>query len=232
MFSSQQSHSVTGTWIWPLDECHCFSSEARDIGRCSRSQPRAIPQWPLASVCGADGVTYVTAADACAHSTFPLHGGFCGACSNRHDIDIYNSTRNNLTVTTTKCALQLLYHGCVLLVLLSTIITFGFRYSAGVACMDSLVGLSPACTACWVDNMACDAATCKEKCLLAKLTRQPPVDKHGNLNSFVSFFGSFSGQSRLFDARFADASRATKTTAGIHSFVALELIVGGVAFTG
>ena len=47
--------------------------------------------------------------------------------------------------------------------------------------MQSKVGLSPACTLCWVDNMACDAATCKQKCLLAKLTRQPPVDKNGNL---------------------------------------------------
>jgi hypothetical protein len=72
-------------------------------------------------------------------------------------------------------------------------VTCGGRYSAGVACMDALVGLSPLCTACWVDNMACDAATCKEKCLLAKLTRAPPVDKHGNLNALLprlcSFFG-------------------------------------------
>ena len=174
--------------MWPLDECQCFSSEARIIGHCSRSQPRVIPQWPLASVCGADGVTYATAADACAHSTIPLHGGFCGACSNRHDIDIYNSTRNNLTSTTTECALKMLYHGCVPPVFQSTAITFGIRYRAGMACMDSLVGLSPACSVCWVDNMACDAATCKEKCLLAKLLRQPAVDKHGNLNAFVLFF--------------------------------------------
>ena len=41
---------------------------------------------------------------------------------------------------------------------------------------------------CWVDNMACDAATCKSNCLLAKLTRQPPVDKNGNLNAYVLVF--------------------------------------------
>lgn len=57
--------------------------------------------------------------------------------------------------------------------------------------MDALVGLSAACTACWVDNMACDAATCKEKCLLAKLTRAPPVDKHGNLNALAPRLCSF-----------------------------------------
>jgi hypothetical protein len=116
VFSAQQSINVTGTWMWPLDECKCFSHEERMIGRCPRSQPRVVPPWPLASVCGGDGVTYDSADDACARGTFPLHGGFCGACSNRHDIDIYNATRNNLTATTTACALELLYHGCMLLI--------------------------------------------------------------------------------------------------------------------
>ena len=114
VFSSQQSINVTGTWMWPLDECKCSSPDERMIGRCPRSQPRVTPPWPLASVCGGDGVTYDSADDACARGTFPLHGGFCGACSNHHDIDIYNATRNNLTATTTACALQLLYHGCML----------------------------------------------------------------------------------------------------------------------
>ncbi len=114
VFSSQQALNITGTWMLPLDECKCYSPEHRMIGRCPRSQPRVIPTWPLASVCGGDGVTYDSAADACARGTFPLHGGFCGACSTRHDIDIYNATRNNLTATTTACALQLLYHGYVL----------------------------------------------------------------------------------------------------------------------
>ena len=110
VFSAQQAPNITGTWMWPLDECDCRSTQGI-IGRCSRSQPRVIPEWPLASVCGGDGVTYDSAADACARGTFPLHGGFCGACSNAKDIGIYNSTRNNLTATTTVCALQLLLHG-------------------------------------------------------------------------------------------------------------------------
>jgi hypothetical protein len=112
VFGAQEANEITGSWIWPLDECRCFSLGSI-VGRCPRSQPRVIPPWPLASVCGGDGVTYDSAADACAHNTFPLHGGFCGACSTRHDIDIYNSTRNNLTATTTACALQLLYHGYI-----------------------------------------------------------------------------------------------------------------------
>ena len=115
VFTVQQTSNVTGTWTWPLDECKCFSSRDGIIGRCARSQPRVIPAWPLASVCGGDGVTYDSADSACARGTFPLHGGPCGACSSRHDIDIYNATRNNLTTTTTSCALQLLYHGYIVL---------------------------------------------------------------------------------------------------------------------
>ncbi len=184
VFGAQQANNITGNWILPLNECKCFSSQGTVIGRCPRSQPRVIPEWPLASVCGGDGVTYDTAADACAHKTFPLHGGFCGACSTRHDIDLYNSTRNNLTATTTACALQLLYHGYIVLHAEFHDMTH-CRYAAGMACMDNRVGLSHACTMCWVDNMACDAATCKSDCLLAKLTRQPPVDKNGHLNAYV-----------------------------------------------
>jgi hypothetical protein len=183
VFSMHQSHSITGTWLWPLDQCRCVTPEQSELGRCTRSQPRVIPQWPLASVCGGDGVTYDTAADACAHSTFPLHGGFCGACSTPHDIDIYNSTRDNLTATTTACALQLLYHGLSTLGRSLLTVTQSFRYDAGTACMNRRVGLSPPCTVCWVDNMACDAANCKTECLFTKLTRQPPVDKKGNLNA-------------------------------------------------
>ena len=108
--------------------------------------------------------------------------------------------------------------------------------------MDKFVGLSPSCTMCWVDNMACDAATCKEKCLIAKLTRAAPVDKHGHLNASLPFAlllplfrlnlvladnGCF-----MFVTQFAAASPATKTIAETRSFDAPGPIVGAVAFTG
>ena len=112
----------------------------------------------------------------------------------------------------------------------AVLINVGDRYDAGAACMNH-VGLSPPCTVCWVDNMACDADTCKADCLIAKVTKQPPVDKNGSLSSCASprppfmIFGCLSFTS-------ADASLATRIIAGIRSFDAPGPIAGAVAFTG
>jgi len=112
----------------------------------------------------------------------------------------------------------------------STVVMLGNRYQAGEACMNDRVGLSPACTVCWVDNMACDASTCKADCLLAKLTKQPPVDKNGNLSACV-FFPLPPFLFCLFFP-YPGAWRATRTIAGTRSFDAPGPIAGEAAFIG
>jgi hypothetical protein len=83
-------------------------------------------------------------------SLLPLaHCGPCGACSTEQDLAAYVRTRLTLTATTTQCALKVLAGG----------------RDAVAACMDASVGLSAACTRCWVDNVVCDQHACLFTCL-------------------------------------------------------------------
>lgn len=77
-----------------------------------------------------------------------LNCGSCGACSNAHDIAIYNATRDTLTDTATSCALW----------------SFLGRPSVE-ECNKQRIGFSPACNKCWVNNVMCDQAHCKWTCL-------------------------------------------------------------------
>ena len=77
------------------------------------------------------------------------HCGECGACSNPHDINIYDVTKNSLFGTTTACAKQGLFWG---------------RDSAS-ECMEKNAGLTKGCTDCWVDNIMCDLRKCVFTCL-------------------------------------------------------------------
>lgn len=78
-----------------------------------------------------------------------IHCGPCGECSNGHDIDVYRATAQTLTTTSKQCALKILTGG---------------RASA-TTCMAERVGFTPACTMCWIDNMACDQGACLFTCL-------------------------------------------------------------------
>ncbi|KAL6077137.1 VDE domain-containing protein [Balamuthia mandrillaris] len=100
-------------------------------------------------VCGINGRNYESKEAAEKDGTHVLHCGECGACSNVHDILIYNSTRNNLTVTTRECAYLYLFPG---------------RWAAK-ACMQSRVGFTDECLECWLDNIECDTHTCVWVCI-------------------------------------------------------------------
>eukprot|EP00296_Roombia_truncata_P008564 JP447057.1.p1 GENE.JP447057.1~~JP447057.1.p1 ORF type:complete len:190 (-),score=45.51 JP447057.1:129-698(-) len=100
-------------------------------------------------VCGHDHITYDSHAEAKAAGVGVMHCGVCGQCSNRHDIDIYNATRNTLTKTTTQCAWASLLIG----------------ESVGNWCMNKRVGFTDGCEKCWMDNIMCDAKDCVMTCI-------------------------------------------------------------------
>lgn len=82
------------------------------------------------------------------------HCGDCGSCSTPQDVAIYEQTKNTLTDTTAKCAKLALIGG---------------RRRA-TKCMNDHVGLSGACTNCWVDNIMCSIKSCVFTCLWRQLT--------------------------------------------------------------
>ena len=77
------------------------------------------------------------------------HCGTCAACSNRHDISIYDGTKNTLFEDTTKCAKRALIWG---------------RKTA-TRCMEELVGFTNDCEHCWVENIMCDLKYCVFSCM-------------------------------------------------------------------
>ena len=124
---------------------------AVERGNVARA-PSTAPFYdtPLVCVRGANGSSgFETLANrslAAQLGALPLaHCGPCGACSTEQDLAAYARTRLTLTASTTQCALKVLTGG---------------RDSVA-ACMDSSVGLSPACTRCWVDNVVCDQHSCQ-----------------------------------------------------------------------
>ena len=124
----------------------------------------------VSACCGADGVNYPTQEAACINGTYPLHGGYCGACSSHKDIDIYNATRNNMTNLSSKCAMKYVLSG----------------KSAAIACMNENVGLSARCTECWVENMGCDAAQCLTVCLIDRVIHVNNTKPDGSLNKCLA----------------------------------------------
>jgi len=87
-------------------------------------------------------------------NTIIAHCGDCGSCSTPRDVLIYDETKNTLTDTSTKCAKLGLIGG---------------RRRAS-KCMEEHVGLSEACTKCWVENIMCSIKSCVFTCLLRQLT--------------------------------------------------------------
>ena len=77
--------------------------------------------------------TFSTAADARASpDTWVAHCGDCGACSNPHDVRIYDQTRNTLFEDTVKCASTGLLGG----------------HNKAHQCMEDRVGFTPECNEC------------------------------------------------------------------------------------
>lgn len=119
----------------------------------------SLPQRPLEAVretrdvvCGADGVSRTAFEAARAPGVGVLHAGACGACSNVADVDVLRRTHATLTDTGKACAMRYFLLG----------------RAAGTTCF-AAVGLSPACTDCWLDDMACAIRHCTFVCLRSKL---------------------------------------------------------------
>eukprot|EP00475_Leptophrys_vorax_P018388 TRINITY_DN2513_c0_g1_i1.p1 TRINITY_DN2513_c0_g1~~TRINITY_DN2513_c0_g1_i1.p1 ORF type:complete len:222 (+),score=43.12 TRINITY_DN2513_c0_g1_i1:117-782(+) len=104
-------------------------------------------------VCGYDHITYPSADDAHANNTGVMHCGPCGACSNHHDIQIYNVTRNTLTNTSFDCAL----------------VTAVLGENAGDYCMNKYVGFTTQCNTCWMQDIECNKKDCAWTCLMYKI---------------------------------------------------------------
>ena len=142
----------------------------------------------VSACCGADGVNYPTQEAACINGTYPLHGGYCGACSSHKDIDIYNATRNNMTNLSSKCAMKYVLSG----------------KSAAIACMNENVGLSARCTECWVENMGCDAAQCLTVCLIDRVIHVNNTKPDGSLNKCLACDEGNTGYAYLLVHDFCD----------------------------
>ena len=108
------------------------------------------------AVCGVDGTTRASEAAAAAAGVGVLHAGACGACSNAADVDVMRRTRTTLTLDARACGLRYFLIG----------------RAAAERCM-APIGFTPACTACWLDDMACAVTHCTGVCLWSRLTGEP-----------------------------------------------------------
>jgi hypothetical protein len=81
---------------------------------------------------------------------FVGHCGPCGACSNPHDLLLYDTTKNTLFAATTTCAKRALIWGRV----------------TARHCLEHAVGFTDPCNDCWVENILCDLRKCVFTCLL------------------------------------------------------------------
>ena len=87
------------------------------------------------------------------------HCGSCGSCSTPHDLSIMAHTTESLTRDSTRCAFKIF-----------------LGRKAVEKCMEELVGFTPACEDCWLDNIGCSFKACKFTCIKYKLFRQDNND--------------------------------------------------------
>jgi len=148
------------------------------------------------AVCGYSNTNYPNASDAHAAGDSIQHCGQCGACSNEHDINIYNTTADSLTNAATKCAF------------LSFIGEDRVR-----TCLDQHVGFTHDCNDCWVANVMCDRYACEWICLLSILSGQKKNDPGpaGKLNSCLEC------DEKLCGPAFIRCAGANRRRAGIPS---------------
>lgn len=116
--------------------------------------------------CGYDHNHYDTVEEAHAAGTGIIGCGPCGACSTIHDVQLYKDTKENLTLTSRRCAWLSFISGdwskeCL--------IRHGVDFTDD--CMD-----------CWIENIICDRKHCALKCILSILLDEPYVDEEGHLN--------------------------------------------------
>eukprot|EP01137_Pigoraptor_chileana_P009334 Opistho-2@57410 len=146
-------------------------------------------------VCGENGKNYSSKDAAHADGVRALHAGYCGACSNHQDIDVYNVTRNNLTSITKRCAMLYTLLG----------------EHAASKCMDK-VGMTVPCQECWMENIECDRhSKCFWICIKSTLRGDPTNKPDGSLNDCLQCDEDVCGPA------FIGCAGANRRKSGIHS---------------
>ena len=97
----------------------------------------------------------------------PIHCGECGHCSNAHDMEIYDATKDTLTGTATRCSLRIFTGGA----------------EAVKDCFRESVGFTEACNDCWTANVVRNQRHCKFTCTLSMLAGEKNNDETGELTS-------------------------------------------------
>lgn len=115
-----------------------------------------VPATIAGAVCGADGVTYASEDAASAAGVAVRHASACGACSNTADVEVMRRTRETLTHDARACGMRYFLIG----------------RGAAARCL-APVGFTPACTECWLDDMACAITHCTRICLWSRLIAEP-----------------------------------------------------------
>ena len=124
-----------------------------------------VGTFDTGAVCGEDGVNYLSKDAAHEAGVRAMHGGLCGECSNKNDIQVYHDTRNTMTGFATGCAFKFLLFG----------------KHAARKCMTKS-NLSEGCLDCWVDNIQCTVSKCTWICLKSRLMLQPRNLPDGRMN--------------------------------------------------
>ena len=177
--------SFSSSWIVPL----FFLLVVINTVRSSRH----IDEGP---VCGMDFQTYESHSAAQQANVPVRHCGNCGACSNDHDIQIYEKTKNTLTTTTKRCAMASLVFGL----------------SVTKRCMIQFVGFTDNCRDCWMENIACTRKKCTKTCIKYMLLGKG--DFVGKLNPCLAC------DERECGPAFAKCAGANRRRAGIVSDIA------------
>lgn len=123
--------------------------------------PSTLPLYSTPQVCVEDEATGITTTLSNDHeltnansSSHVLNCGHCGKCSNRHDIQVYEDTRNTLTKIATQCTLEAFYAG--------------LDINHFKPCLEKHSQLSPPCVDCWVLNVECNWKHCFKTCVKHK----------------------------------------------------------------
>jgi len=182
------------------DRCDCYQRTnwiSTFLGSISWHETNP-PSSKLRSdhVCAADGRGYESQSYACSNETYPLHGGFCGACSNEHDINVYRETRETMSLLAYQCMVKYLFYG---------------TEKSAFDCFKT-AGLSNQCNQCWIDNMKCSASSCLGKCIWHNLINKMPWNDNTNtLNPCIQC------DEELCGPAFVKCAGANRRRAGIVS---------------
>ena len=107
-----------------------------------------------------------TSLSATSGTSVVAHCGDCGACSNPHDIQIYDQTKDTLFENSLVCSKRGL---------------FGGRRVAR-RCLRERVGFTDECNECWVENIMCDVRHCLFTCMWHALFNEVNSNDPQNLD--------------------------------------------------